>query len=108
MEMKKLIAPAVGSNVEICIGNHYYTFGGKIYRQKDGMAIGSDLSREIARNVMSVWDNKFLALLKTNGIVIDLYSRYVDDQLEVCPPIMPGWTTVLRTKGWFILKLWQW
>ena len=29
---------------------------------------------------------------------MDLYSRYVDNQLEVCPPITPGWKYNTVTK----------
>ena len=93
-----MIALAVANTVTTTMQNHYYTFGGFIHRQKDGSAIGSDLSGELARNVMTVWDMKFLAMLKANGIIIDMYSRYVDDQLEVCPPIMPGWDFCVKDK----------
>ena len=27
-----------------------------------------------------------------------MYKRYVDDQVEVCPPIQPGWTYNVQTK----------
>ena len=40
---------------------------------------------------MGLWDIKFLAILKSLGIIVDLYGRYVDDQLEALPPISPGW-----------------
>ena len=33
----------------------------------------------------------FLAILGKLGICVDLYTRYVDDQLEALPPISPGW-----------------
>ena len=66
-------------------------FGGNIYVQNDGGAIGSDLTGEIARLVMAVWDTKFLKILKNTGIYIDMYKRYVDDQIDTLPPITPGW-----------------
>ena len=92
-------ALAVATTIQVTMNNHFYTFGGSIHRQVEGSAIGSDLSGEIARNVMGTWDNKFLTNLKSLGIVIDLYSRYVDDQLEVCPPIQPGWIYNVNTKN---------
>ena len=76
-----MIALAVATTV-VTMKNHYHTFLGLINRQSDGIAIGSDLSDEIARNVMSEWDMKFLKSLKSLGIILDLYSRYVDDQLD--------------------------
>ena len=45
----------------------------------------------MARNVMTWWDMEFIAILKELGIKIDLYSRYVDNQLEALPPINSGW-----------------
>ena len=74
------------------MSNHFYTFGGNIYRQNDGGAIGADLTGKIARCVMSLWDVTYMRKLREAGIHIDLYKRYVDDQLDVCPPITPGWT----------------
>ena len=54
-------------------------------------AIGAGLTGEVARDVMGVWNIMFLKGLKKMGIMIDLYKRYVDDQLEILPPINPGW-----------------
>ena len=51
-----MIALAVVNTVSTTIRNHFYTFGGDLHRQKDGSAIGSDLSGEIARCVMGLWD----------------------------------------------------
>ena len=86
-----MIALAVSNTINECMGNHYYTFGGGIFKQSDGGAIGTDIAGEIARCVMSVWDVTFLKKLRTAGIHMDMYKRYVDDQLDVCPPINPGW-----------------
>ena len=54
-EARVMIALAVATTVVTTMRNYYYTFGGLIYKQSDGSAIGSDLSREIACNVMSEW-----------------------------------------------------
>ena len=86
-----MLALALAKTVETCMTNHYYSFGGLIQKQSDGGAIGSDLTGEIARNVMTWWDTIFIAILKELSIKVDLYSRYVDDQLEALPPINPGW-----------------
>ena len=40
---------------------------------------------------MSLWDVIYKCKLRQTGIHIDLYTIYVDDQLDVCPPITPGW-----------------
>ena len=93
-----MIVLSVAMTVATTIRNHYYTFGGSIHRQTDGSAIGSKLSGELARKVMSLWDLKFLSILKSLGIVIHLYSRYVDDQLEVFPPVNSGWDLNVTSK----------
>ena len=77
---------------------HFYTFGGKLHKQTDGGTIGTDIAGEVARNVMSVWDTVFLKRLKEVGIHMDLYKRYMDDQLDVCAPINPGWMYNIETK----------
>ena len=93
-----MIALALARAVTTCMASHFYTFGGAIHRQEDGGAIGSDLTGDIARNVMSIWDLTFLKTLESLGIIIDLYKRYVDDQLEICPPINPGWKFCTKSK----------
>ena len=94
-----MIALALGSTIEKCMSNHYYSFGGHLHRQSEGGAIGSDLTGEIARDVMTLWDKQFLSMLKKLRIIIDLYGRYVDDQMEELPPITPGchYDTITRT-----------
>ena len=47
---------------------------------------------------MGQWDTKFLSLLRSLGIKVDLYKRYVDDTLKVCPPINKGWIFCTKTK----------
>ena len=45
---------ALSNTVNICMGNHFYLFGGSLHRQTDGGAIGSSLTGEVARDVMGV------------------------------------------------------
>ena len=71
--------------------NHYYTFGGVIRRQSKGGTIGAEITGEVSRNVMTLWDKKFLEVIRIAGIKLDLYKRYVDDDLVICAPINPGW-----------------
>ena len=74
-EAQVMLALALATTVKTTMMNHFYTFGGTIHRQVDGSAIGSDLSGEIARNEMGNWDTRFLTVLKSLGIIVDLYSR---------------------------------
>ena len=54
-------------------------------------AIGSELTGEIARNVMIYGDKKFLKKVKDLGINVDLYGRYVDDVITALNTINRGW-----------------
>ena len=41
---------------------------------------------------MSLWDSRFLDRVRKLGIKLEIYKRYVDDNLIVCPPIIPVWS----------------
>ena len=73
------------------MSNHFYTIGGEIRVQEDGGSIGSDLTGEVARNYMLLWDQKLLQKCKKLGIMFDLQSRYVDDMLIVMRAVGKGW-----------------
>ena len=78
--------------------NHYYQIGGKIYRQKEGSAIGVDLSVESCSLYMTNWDKMFLDKLKRLCITVNLYFRYVDDIVIGLRGIHHGWyySTLLK------------
>ena len=77
--VRALIAIADAKSIKTVMDNHFYQIGGKIYRQREGSAIGVDLSVETCSLYMTDWDQKFLKKLKELGIKVDLYFRYVDD-----------------------------
>ena len=79
------------SSVKAVLQNHYFTLGGKIYKQSDGGSIGLDMTVELAAIYMLMWDLAYLTKLKNMGIKISLYSRYVDDIVLVCREFEPGW-----------------
>ncbi|CAH8568118.1 unnamed protein product [Dicrocoelium dendriticum] len=60
----------------MCTRNVQFLFDGKIYRQKDGVAMGSPLGPLLADVFMSKLENNYL-----NGVIDKLvyYGRYVDD-----------------------------
>ena len=45
----------------------------------DGLPIGLDLTRAVARLIMMDWDQQFLRLAAANNVTYHLYSRYMDD-----------------------------
>ena len=77
--LKTLLGIALANLVHTAMDNHFFTVGNKFYKQKDGGAIGSDLTGEVARIVMLLWDEAFLTKLHRLGITEQLYKRYVDD-----------------------------
>ena len=86
-----MIGLLAASSVETVMGNHYYTIGGTIRKQEEGGAIGSDMTGEVTRDYMILWDEKLIELCKTLGITLDLYDRYVDDDTIVTRAIGKGW-----------------
>ena len=59
---RNILAVAVSECVRICLDRHYYMFGGNIRKQSEGGSIGTEITGEVSRNVMSQWDFKYLQL----------------------------------------------
>ena len=58
--------------------NHVYNFNGELRKQKEGGAIGMDITGEIAKIFMTWWDKQLL--LRLNKLYINpFHKRYVDD-----------------------------
>ena len=75
----------------VLMSSSCYSFGGKIYRQKEGAGIGERGSACIARTVMSLWDKIWAAAQSRAGLVSPLFIRYVDDIRIYMHPINQGW-----------------
>jgi len=63
----------------IIMKNHTYNFNNELRKQKEGGAIGVDLTGNIANIFMSWWDKELIRKLEKLGITPFLYKRYVDD-----------------------------
>ena len=85
----------LGKVLELAIvkvfGSNVYKFAGKIYLQTDGARIGLDLSGEIGRLVMALYDVTFMELCDANKVHMDLNQRYVDGDDLVQPAIPRGY-----------------
>ena len=86
-----IMAEVTSIIVEIMFNTHLYTFGGKTFQQREGGPIGLRGTCALARLVMCVWDRRWNSLMEQQRIVVDLYSRYMDDGRMVLPPIKTGW-----------------
>ena len=71
--------------------SNVYKFEGKFYLQTDGAPIGLDLSGEIGRLVMALFDVEFMEICDQNKIQVDLNQRYVDNDDLVQPAIPKGY-----------------
>ena len=77
--MKIILGIALAEMVKVAMGNHFFLVGDRIFRQKDGGAISSDLTGEVARIVMLLWDEMFISKLHGLDIKEHFYKRYIDD-----------------------------
>ena len=59
--------------------NHIYTFDGQVRKQREGGAIGLQLTGVMAEVFMGWWDQQILQKLALVNITCILYKRYVDD-----------------------------
>ena len=104
-EVRKLIGLLCADATYTCMNNHFYTIGGEVRVQSDGGSIGSDLTGEVARVYMLLWDQRLINKCKSLGINLDSYSRYVDDQLLIMRTIGKGWSYNSRTRRMEFSKL---
>ena len=88
---RQLIAMLTSKSVKVVMENHYFQIGGRIFKQREGSAIGVDMSVEGASLYMLTWDDQFLKKLKKLGIKVELYFRYVDDIVIGLNGIHHGW-----------------
>ena len=58
--------------------------------QQEGLPIGLDLTRAVARLVLLDWDQQFLRMVRTNNITCHLYYRYMDDTSNGMEALRPG------------------
>ena len=62
VETKKMISFLAAKGVEVVMIIHYYTIGGIIMRQEESGDIGSDMTGEVTRNYMILWNTKLMSL----------------------------------------------
>ena len=87
-QKKKMIGIAVASGVRVCMENHVYRVGDRVFLQKSGGPIGLELTGAVSRAFMRRWDRLYLERAKQAGIEVKVYERYVDDsnQIAIAPP----------------------
>ena len=77
--VKRMIGKAIQVGINAVMKAHAYKFAGDTRVQKQGGAIGLELTGEIAAVFMSWWDKKMKLKIEEEGIKTVMYKRYVDD-----------------------------
>ena len=90
-EKKEIIARTIELAVLVTVGTHVYSFEDKLFVQKSGGPIGMRSTASLANLVMRCYDQAWLKLAKAEGLILDSYSRYVDDCRLVLPSLNLGW-----------------
>ena len=76
---KKMLAKALEKGINAVMNSHVYKFAGEMKTQKQGGAIGLELTGEIAAVFMSWWDKEMKKKMNEKNVKIAIYKRYVDD-----------------------------
>ena len=87
----ELVALMVQIMVLLMTRTTCYRFGGKIFRQRDGLGIGLRGSAALARLAMCKWDVIWATMQNNWNLIVHLFCRYVDDLRVMLPPLNPGW-----------------
>ena len=89
-EKTKVLSLCVQQGLLAALGAHLYTWHREVKEQQEGLPIGLDLTRAVARLVMLDWDQQFLELVRLNNITFHMFSRYIDDTANGAEALMPG------------------
>ena len=90
-EKDELISQVVKIATKAMFNNHFYKFGGKMFKQREGGPIGLRGTCAVARLVLQMFDLKWESRLMDMRIKVWLITRYMDDARIFLPPIKPGW-----------------
>ena len=90
-ERRLIIATVVEIATEAMFSHHFYGFGGSKYKQMEGGPIGLRGTCTMARLVMQIYDRKWMNRVVDAGLVVELYTRYMDDGRKLLQPIKRGW-----------------
>ena len=89
-EGKVLVAKVIMVAIETSFGEHIYEFGGELYKQLEGGAIGVRLTGEVAKLIMDRWADDMGACLRASKVEVYMLCKYVDDinlATQIIPPV---------------------
>ena len=76
---RRMLVEAMKVVLKTLLESHTYDFASEIRRQKEGGAIGMELTGVVAQIFMVWWDREFRKRLRELEIQVELHERYVDD-----------------------------
>ena len=76
---KKMLIQSLKIVLQVILRNHVCKFNKRLYKQKEGGAIGVSLAGDIANLFMIWWDRELKKGLYEQKLLLKLYTRYVDD-----------------------------
>ena len=82
-----MMTTALGIAMKTTLKNHIFVFNGEVRKQSKGGAIGVKAAGDIAGLFMIWWDREFKERVRTEGLQMKLYTRYVDDETIVCKAV---------------------
>ena len=74
-----MLREAIVIVLTVIMKNHVYSFDNVLRRQKEGGAIGMDITGELADVFMVWWDKEILEKMRSSAMDPALYKRYKDD-----------------------------
>ena len=90
-QKRLIIAEVIKIIAEVMFKNHLYTFGGQVFKQKQGGHIGLRGTCAIARLTMCHWDRKWKNMIEENKVKVEAYMRYMDNGRALLHPLRHGW-----------------
>ncbi len=74
-----MVAKALEVGINPVMETYVYKFAGDVRAQKQGGAIGLELTGEIVGVFMTWWDRQMRARIEEDGMKTVMYKKYVDD-----------------------------
>ena len=98
------MARVVETAIIVSMSLHLYCFDDEIYLQSSGGPIGMRATASLANVIMKIYDQAWVKLMEREGVIMDLFVRYVDDCRIFLTAINEGW----RWEGNNFVFDWQW
>ena len=90
-EEREIVARVLEVAVLVTMGTYVYSFCEKLFIQRSGGPIGMRSTASLANVIMKYFDGAWMKMMNLQGVIVDSYSRYVDDCRLVLASLNKGW-----------------